>query len=101
MNHNSLQIGSILYASWGYDQTNIDFYEVTNLIGSCTLELRELGQNQISDGSGLSGKTKPIPGNYISQPFRKRINIRGSVKIDEVSRARIWSGTELYYSSYA
>lgn len=101
MNHNSLQIGSILYASWGYDQTNIDFYEVTKLIGRTTLELRELKQELISDGFGLSGKTKPIPGNYISPPFRKRINMHGSVKIDEVSRASIWSGEALYYSSYA
>lgn len=101
MNHNSLQIGSILYASWGYDQTNIDFYEVTKLIGRCTLELRELGQQQIPNDSSICGKTKPIPGCYISEPFRKRINIRGSVKINEVIRARIWSGDELFYSSYA
>ena len=101
MNHSSFQIGSILYASWGYDQTNIDFYEVTKLIGRTTLELREIGQEFISDGSGLSGKTKPIPGNFIGQPFRKRVGIHGLVKIHEVSRARIWSGEELYYSSYA
>lgn len=101
MNHNSLQIGSILYASWGYDQTNVDFYEVTKIIGRSTLELRELAQEQISDGFGHSGKTKPIPGNFISQPFRKRFSIYGSVKIDEVSRASIWSGEALYYSSNA
>ncbi|HGU7253679.1 hypothetical protein QBD27_14030 [Legionella pneumophila] len=101
MNHYSLKEGSILYASWGYDQTNIDFYEVTKLIGRTTLELRELGQELISDGSGFSGKTKPIPGNFIGQPFRKRIGIHGSVKINEVSRASIWPGEALYYSSYA
>ncbi|ERH41264.1 hypothetical protein N751_17275 [Legionella pneumophila str. Leg01/11] len=101
MNHNSLQVGSILYTSWGYDQTNVDFYEVTKLIGRTTLELRELGQELISDGSGFSGKTKPIPGNFIGQPFRKRIGIHGSVKINEVSRASIWSGEALYFSSYA
>ncbi|HAT7074239.1 TPA: hypothetical protein JAN90_16075 [Legionella pneumophila] len=101
MNHNSLQIGSILYVSWGYDQTNIDFYEVTKLIGSITLELRELRQEPIPNGFGLSGKTKPIPGNYISPPFRKRINMHGSVKINEVVWASIWSGEALYYSSYA
>lgn len=101
MNHNALQIGSILYTSWGYDQTNIDFYEVTKLIGRATLELKELGQERIYDGSGLSGKTKPIPGDFISQAFRKRINVYGSVKINEVSWARIWSGDALNYSSYA
>ncbi len=101
MNHHSLKIGSILYASWGYDQTNIDFYEVTRLIGRTTLELRELAQEATCDQHGLSGKTRPIPSQYISEPFKKRINIHGSVKINEVFQACIWSGDELYFSSYA
>ena len=61
MNHNSLQIGSILYASWGYDQTNIDFYEVTKLIGRTTLELRELGQELILMALALVEKLNQSP----------------------------------------
>ena len=29
----SLKVGDYLYASWGYDQTNIDFFQVIRLIG--------------------------------------------------------------------
>ncbi len=31
MNH-SFKIGQILYDSWGYEQTNIDFYQVTAVL---------------------------------------------------------------------
>ncbi|STO91553.1 hypothetical protein [Fluoribacter dumoffii] len=39
-----LQINSILYSSWGYDQTNINFYQVIELVGNATVVLRELAQ---------------------------------------------------------
>ena len=42
-----LQIGSILYTSWGYEQTNIDFYQVIELIGTSTVVLREIAQEKI------------------------------------------------------
>ncbi|BCA97241.1 hypothetical protein TUM19329_36020 (plasmid) [Legionella antarctica] len=100
MNNHSLQIGSILYTSWGYEQTNIDFYEVTRLIGKTTLELREISQSCVPGQYGLSGKTKPIPSHFVSDPFKKRISTEGSVRIDGHG-AYIWSGEALNYSSYA
>jgi hypothetical protein len=97
----SLQIGSILYSSWGYEQTNIDFYEVTKLIGKCTVELRELAQiAEQHDYCAFSGKTRPIPSNYIEQPIKKRVNEYGRVKISSCQSARLWDGEGLYYSSY-
>ena len=30
------QIGDIVYSSWGYDQTNVDFYEVVGKQGKIT-----------------------------------------------------------------
>lgn len=95
-----LQIGSILYSSWGYEQTNVDFYEVINLIGKCTVELRELVQTKIHH-NGFSGKTKPIKGAFIGDPLRRRVNVRGYVKINECQNARTWDGMEMYFSSYA
>lgn len=97
----SLQIGSILYSSWGYEQTNIDFYEVTKIIGQCTVELREIAQTQKPDSSTFSGKVRAVPGAFIDDPFIKRVNEHGFVKLDSYRTAHIWDGNELYYSSYA
>ena len=35
----SLRVGNILYSSWGWEQTNIDFYQVVAIRGSSTSEL--------------------------------------------------------------
>ena len=37
-----LKVGDIIYCSWGYDQTNVDFYEVSKLVGKCTIEVKEV-----------------------------------------------------------
>ncbi|WP_058532900.1 hypothetical protein [Legionella saoudiensis] len=98
----SLQIGSIFYSSWGYDQTNIDFYEVTKLIGKCTVELRKIAQSKIPcERDYFCGKTKPIPGKFISDPLRKRLTKLGNINISSFEHASPWEGKELLYSSYA
>lgn len=48
MNENLVNIGDIFVASWGYDQTNVDAYQVVRLTPKCAM-LREIG-------------TRPIPG---------------------------------------
>lgn len=96
-----LQIGSILYSSWGYDQTNIDFYQVIELIGTSTVVLRELAQEQITGSNDhFSGKTKAKPNFFIDEPFRKRADAQGRVRINSITHARPWDGVPLYYSSY-
>ena len=37
------QIGDIVYSSWGYDQTNVDFYEVVGKQGKITYFLQQIG----------------------------------------------------------
>ena len=96
-----LQIGSILYTSWGYEQTNIDFYQVIELIGTSTVVLRELAQERIIERNDeFCGKTKAKPNCFIDEPFRKRANAQGRVRMSSFSHARLWDGDPLYYSSY-
>lgn len=96
-----LQIGSILYTSWGYEQTNIDFYQVIELIGTSTVVLRELAQEKITErNDSFCGKTKAKPNRFINEPFRKRANAQGIVRMNSFSLAWLWDGSPLYYSSY-
>jgi hypothetical protein len=96
-----LQIGDILYSSWGYDQTNIDFYQVTRLCGKA-IGLREIsGKLASSDGSG-SDKVVADPDNFkgpetkkIPQGFEKTVY----VKISDCQTAYKWDGRPLYATS--
>ncbi|WP_083698587.1 hypothetical protein [Alkanindiges hydrocarboniclasticus] len=61
------QLGDIFYKSWGYDQTNVNFYQVTGKKGRVTLLLRELAKDTRYIES-MSGYSSPIKDNFIDEP---------------------------------
>jgi hypothetical protein len=48
-----VEIGQIVYSSWGYDQTNIDFYKVIRKTAAM-VELRAIGQKYLESTSSMS-----------------------------------------------
>lgn len=64
-----VEVGDVLRSSWGYDQTNVDYYEVTALVGKAMVELRELCQERTETGF-MQGRCVPLPGQYAGDPFR-------------------------------
>ena len=85
----ALVVGDVLRSSWGYDQTNIDYYEVTRLIGSQMVEVREIGGQSSEDGF-LQGDSVPTPGAYCGAPKRYMVSTYGqrdSIKIASYAQA--------------
>lgn len=82
----SLEVGDILRASWGYDQTNIDFYEVIAVNGKA-VTIREIAQQKQETGY-MSGDCVPVPGNYTGKPMRKLVQAGNCVKIESFAYAR-------------
>lgn len=80
-NKRALEVGDVLRASWGYDQTNIDYYLVTKLIGKTSVEIVEIGQKTVEHKIGMQGKCIPDPEKIIGSPMKKRANGE-SVKIN-------------------
>lgn len=68
-----LKPGDVLRCSWGYDQTNIDYYEVTRLIGARMVEIRKIGAESVNS-SNMTGECVPRPGHYIGEPMRKAVS---------------------------
>lgn len=97
----TLKLGDILEASWGYDQTNIDFYEVTRLIGTTMVEIRELAQER-HETHFMQGDCVPVPGRYTSGPERHRASSNNAVKVHDFGVwARPWSGKMQHWTAYA
>ena len=44
-----VQVGDIFSASWGYDQTNVDFFQVIKLVGNCSVRVREVRPQLIDE----------------------------------------------------
>ena len=61
-----VQVGDIFRASWGYDQTNIDYYQVVSLIGQHMAEVREIGQ-QGEETAYMQGNCVPAPGQWATE----------------------------------
>jgi hypothetical protein len=96
---NKLQVGHILRSSWGYDQTNIDYYQVTEVSG-CMVTVREIGAVQLSGNEGwMQGKCMPDPDNFKGAP--KRYRSRGdSVRISSCQTAFLWQGRPDHWTAY-
>lgn len=107
----TLKVGDVLRSSWGYDQTNIEYYQVTALIGKSMVEVREIGQETEST-QWLAGQCVPAPGQYISPVQRKRVLQGNSLDMHNASFGRAYpleykeiAGTRVYnaarWSAYA
>jgi len=92
----SVQVGDIYRTCWGYDQTNVEFFEVTEVRGAHAI-LREVASASDDDGHGTE-RCVPQSGAYLEpryagddrgQPIRRLIQ-DGRIKIDDVRTAWPW-----------
>lgn len=82
--------GLILYSSWGYDQTNIDFYIVTKVSGTMAT-LVEIEAPEKSTDIMFGVKTPTLPVVFKGREFRRKM--RGVyVSLTSYSGAYPWNG---------
>ena len=64
----ALEVGQILYTSWGYDQTNVDFYQVVKVSGKRAY-VREIKQSmQPGSEMGLTATTvAPVADDFCNE----------------------------------
>lgn len=61
---NPFKVGDVLYDSWGYDQTNIDFYQVV-AVGPKSVKIREIGQVMVKEAGFMCEYVAPEVGAFI------------------------------------
>jgi len=91
----SYKVGQLFHTSWGYEQTNVEYFEVIEIKGKYLI-LREVAQERVETG-WLQGKCVPLPGQYLAPRFEgddrglpiRRLAQEGRIKIDDVRTA--WS----------
>lgn len=95
-----LKKDDILYSSWGYDQTNVEFYQVVEA-GEFSVKLRQIAEKIISSNPPTD-YVMPVPNRFISAPFTKRPQKFGEgtyIKIDRSSTASPWDGQKKYQTT--
>lgn len=72
----AVAVGDVFEASWGYDQTNIDYYQVVRVVGPKTVEIREIGAVAWENGF-MQGRSVPSVDSFIGRPMVKRVRPTG------------------------
>jgi len=80
----TFKVGDPLYQSWGYDQTNIDFYEVVEVLPK-SVKVRPISQITVEGSEGdMCENVKPDMGNYTGEaelkPVKAFISYMGNTK---------------------
>lgn len=96
-------VGLILTGSWGYEQTNVDFFEIVKVIGKNMIEIEQIGSQPATDSadglSSMADQVVPDPESR-SGKISRHIVRRGSIKSPVYGNASLWDGRPRYHSWY-
>lgn len=97
--------GLILVSSWGYEQTNVDFFEVVRVVGKCFVEIEKIGSqraNNSPDGfASMSDHCMPDPAHRTGKVIKVKVQFGSRVSLSTYAGAHVWDGKPMYRSWYA
>jgi len=99
---NPYKVGDFLYSSWGYDQTNREFYQVL-AVRKTSIKVREVAQNRTRNGWD-SGECSPVRDSFIDREPERWITLqidangRHSVPSPIHGNLYSWDGKPVYFS---
>lgn len=98
--------GTIFYTSWGYEQTNVDFYEVIHSTEKM-VTVRELEKATAEDNGQFTGRAVPLKGKYRpdSKPIKRKLDTnhfgKPMICISSFQLAGVWDSKPKAFSTYA
>ena len=96
-----LKPGDLLHYSWGYDQTNCEFWQVVKVTAK-TATIREIGSKTTGKetGNSMASYLVPCPDQFFGPEIRRRCCGPKAVNTSFGS-ASLWDGRPKYSSWYA
>jgi hypothetical protein len=107
-NKYGVKVGDFFSCSWGWEQTNVDFFQVIELVGTSSVRVREVSPKMIAEDavSGMSAdRTYDLSSKEILPPSPHSVFINDQEKGD-LKRLKSWaadgiSNPQFYLTSYA
>ena len=91
-------VGDVVEYSWGYDQTNVDFFQVTRVMKK-SIEVASISQKSDDCGGPTGGKCQPVRYENLGKRLRKRVGANGHIYFDHGCGVK-WDGKPVWTSSY-
>lgn len=98
-----LTVGDVLVSTWGYEQTNVDYFEVTRATPKTVL-LRPINATREHGEHWGTYYSTPTPGDFAGDAFRCKVKHMGEspyVNINSFAVATKWTGRTQLGSTYA
>lgn len=100
---NLAKVGDVLYSTWGYEQTNVDFYEVVGLTAK-SVKIIKLGQTMVENTGYMSETVVPNRDLRGKEVMTKRIRMYNDksyyVSISSYASASKWGGDPILQTHY-
>jgi 5-hydroxyisourate hydrolase-like protein (transthyretin family) len=93
------EVGDIYYTSWGYEQTNVEFYQVIEKPSPHYAIIKEIAQDYQPTGD-MQGRVKPIKGKFLDKPSERRKITKHGINFSSYRSAWKWDKEDIYTSSY-
>lgn len=92
------QVMDVIQNEWGYNQTNVDFYQVVK-VNPKSIVVRQIAKKSNDHGGPYGGKCAPVRGEFIGSEELKKVDQHGRIRFKH-GGARKWDGRQVYCSSY-
>lgn len=106
----SVAVGDVFVTSWGYEQTNVDYFEVVEKHGQY-VTVRPIASHTVEDTGWMQRTVEAVPGCYLDKcaliddaPSARR-KVKGTagrpcIDLQDFAQAVIWDGKPDHESSY-
>lgn len=94
----SFQVGDIIVCSWGYEQTNVDFYLVKE-VGEKSVKIVEIGSKVVKHTENGDDLVIPYPQKETGKLMTKIVKPGNKVKIYSFADGYKWDGKPVYETS--
>ena len=89
------QVGDFIYCSWGYDQTNVDFFKVVSLKGKQTIEIVKVQKEYVEQNGAYGNKVQPTRIEK-GQPMTKRVGKNNHIALYGFTYGSKWDNVPKY-----
>lgn len=98
---NNVKVGDLFVDSWGYEQTQVDCYQVVAKPTAKTVIVREIATAVVEGSEGRDCQNvRAVPNSFIGEGMKKRIDNYGGFRTSSFSSARPTTAEDTYYNSW-
>ena len=96
----TIKVGAVLVSTWGYEQTNADFYRVTK-VNNGWVTFQQVGTTEENDGGFMTAKATP-DFTRTGKVYRRKLKNYGHdcVNISSYASASVWDNEPVSTSHY-